>query len=70
MEAMLSGVGIFAGDHPLFDEYPCVASGLTPEKCVELLKASPSVDVDALRKWALANVSYAAFRGNVEGAIK
>ena len=70
MEAMLAGVGILVGDHPLFDEYPCVASGLTPEKCVELLKTSPVVDVDALRKWALENVSYAAFQKNIEGAIK
>ena len=70
MEAMLCGTGILAGEHPLFEEYPCVANGLTPTECVELLKTHPEVDVDNLRNWALQNVSYAAFRKKIEGLLK
>ncbi|MDE0425538.1 MAG: hypothetical protein OXN25_11765 [Candidatus Poribacteria bacterium] len=70
MEALLSGVGILAGQHPLFEEYPCVANGLTPEACVELLKSAPEVDVAATRQWALKNVSYPAFRSAIEEATR
>lgn len=65
MEAMLSGVGILAGKHPLFKEYPCVASGLSPDACVEHLKAMPEVSIEATRQWALENVSYPTFYRNV-----
>lgn len=44
MESLLSGVDILAGKHPIFSEYPCVASGLTPSECVETLKVLPEVD--------------------------
>ena len=65
MEAMLSGVGILAGKHPLFREYPCVASGLSPDECIEQLKTLPEVSVEQTRQWALENVSYSAFHRNV-----
>lgn len=67
MEAMLSGVGILAGKHPIFGEYPCIASGLSPDACIEHLKASPEVDVKQTRHWALENVSYSSFYKNVIG---
>ena len=69
MEAMLSGVGILAGKHPLFKEYPCVAKDLTTDACIELLKEMPAVDMNAIRKWALENVSYKAFRRAVREAL-
>ena len=62
MEAMLSGVGILAGEHPLFEEYPCVAKGLSASECVDILKEQPPVGVNPVRAWALENVSYTAFR--------
>ena len=65
MEAMLSGVGILAGKHPLFKEYPCVASGLSPDECIEHLKAMPEVDSVAIRQWALNTVSYGMFYRSV-----
>ncbi len=62
MEALLSGVGILAGKHPVFTEYPCIAHGLTSDECVELLLSEPAVDSESIRNWALSHVSYAAFR--------
>lgn len=70
MEAMLSGVGILAGKHPVFEEYPCVATGLTPSECVELIvEGKPDVKSDLIRAWALENVSTAAFRGRINEAL-
>lgn len=65
MEALLSGTGILAGKHPLFSEYPCVAHGLSPDACIELIETIP--EVPETRQWALENVSYSAFHRNVMG---
>lgn len=70
MEAMLSGVGILAGKHPLFAEYPCVASGLTPAACVDQLKSMPAVDTAAIRDWAVKHVSYDAFQSAVMETLR
>ena len=70
MEAMLAGVGVLAGKHPLFDEYPCVAKGLSANECVDVLKAQPAVDVNSVRAWALENVSYTAFREAIQKKCK
>ena len=69
MEAMLSGVGILAGKHPVFREYPCLASGLAPEECVGMLREVPEVPSGEIRRWALENVSYAAFADRVRGIL-
>ena len=72
MEAMLSGTGILAGKHPLWEEYICIESGLEPFEAVSLLnnEAKPGRDVEEIRDWALKNVSYTAFRKNIEGLLK
>lgn len=62
MEAMLSGVGVLTGSHPLFEEYPCVARGMTPSECVDLMvEGKPDVQSDRIREWAVNNISYEAF---------
>ena len=69
MEALLSGTGVLAGMHPVFKEYPVVASGLMPDACVDLiLEERPGEPVGA-RKWALENVSYSAFSKSVKRLI-
>lgn len=72
MEAMLCGTSIIAGKHPLWEEYPCLANGLEPNEAVKLLnnEAKPIRDAEEVRNWALKNVSYAAFRQNIEGLLK
>ena len=70
MEAMLCGVGILAGDHPLWKEYPCIKTGIdSVESCVELIMGADEIDSEFIRNWALDNISFKAFSRNIKNVL-
>ena len=71
MEALLSGCGIIGGEHPIWQEYPSLA---TVREASEVLPILENATIDTAwmqekRKWGVENFSYPVFREKIKDAF-